>query len=276
MMDAGSHPVAGPGTEPVGKRDVELVVEPSVSVEEARERRREAILSHIPDWYSPKLHLAVPTLVCLSLMVAAISLLRDLRPVELLTIPITIFVGFGFEWRAHKYVLHTRQPLLEIIYDRHELMHHIIYTYDNMAMRSPRELWLILMPAYAAVLVFAMILPIAVLVSWLFGWNIGLLVVISSMAFFLSYEWLHMAYHLPADSAVGRLRIITFLRQQHRRHHDPRLMKRWNFNVTVPVFDAILGTLWSPAQEAAREGKRRRRRNGGPLASGASVASDRS
>jgi sterol desaturase/sphingolipid hydroxylase (fatty acid hydroxylase superfamily) len=37
-------------------------------------------------------------------------------------------------------------------------------------------------------------------------------------------------------------------------------MKRWNFNVTFPVFDAILGTSWSPEREAEVDHKRRARR----------------
>ena len=28
-------------------------------------------------------------------------------------------------------------------------------------------------------------------------------------------------------------------------------MKRWNFNVTLPLFDWVHGTTWSPAREAA-------------------------
>ncbi|MBK7399278.1 MAG: hypothetical protein IPJ34_24170 [Myxococcales bacterium] len=30
---------------------------------------------------------------------------------------------------------------------------------------------------------------------------------------------------------------MRFLREHHRRHHHPRLMQRWNFNVTIPLFD---------------------------------------
>jgi sterol desaturase/sphingolipid hydroxylase (fatty acid hydroxylase superfamily) len=105
-----------------------------------------------------------------------------------------------------------------------------------------------------------MVLPIALVIAHFIGVNTALLVVITSMAFFLSYEWLHMAYHMPDDSFIGRIQLIRRLREQHRRHHDPRLMKRWNFNVTFPVFDAILGTRWSPEREADAEAERQRRR----------------
>jgi hypothetical protein len=228
--------------------------------EQASERRRAAIVGAIPGWYNPAIHLAIPTVFGLCLMIGAALRIHDLRWLELLTIPITLFASFGFEWRAHKYVLHKRRPLLGLLYERHELMHHVIFTYDRMAMRSKRELWLILMPAYAIVLVFAMVLPLALLLAHVLGENTALLMIITSMAFFLSYEWLHMAYHMPDDSPIGRLSIIRRLREQHRRHHEPSLMKRWNFNVTFPVFDVILGTAWSPAREAAIEQRRSARR----------------
>ena len=224
--------------------------------DEAGERRRAAIVATIPGWYNPAIHLAIPTVFGLVLGIGAALRIHELRWFELLVIPITLFASFGFEWRAHKYILHKRQPLLNLLYERHELMHHVIFTYDRMAMRDRRELWLILMPAYAIVLVFAMVLPLALLLARFLGENIALLMIITSMAFFLSYEWLHMAYHMPEDSRIGRMSVIRRLREQHRRHHEPRLMKRWNFNVTFPVFDGILGTAWSPAREA--EVKRRR------------------
>ncbi|HLM72039.1 MAG TPA: sterol desaturase family protein [Polyangiaceae bacterium] len=228
--------------------------------EQASERRRAAIVGAIPGWYNPAIHLAIPTVFGLCLMIGAALRIHELRWLELLTIPITLFASFGFEWRAHKYVLHKRRPLLGLLYERHELMHHVIFTYDRMAMRSKRELWLILMPAYAIVLVFAMVLPLALLLAHFLGENTALLMIITSMAFFLSYEWLHMAYHMPEDSRIGRMSVIRRLREQHRRHHEPRLMKRWNFNVTFPVFDGILGTAWSPAREAALEQRRSARR----------------
>ncbi|NUQ77442.1 MAG: sterol desaturase family protein [Polyangiaceae bacterium] len=228
--------------------------------EEAGERRRALITAAIPGWYNPAIHLAIPTIFGLGLMVVAALRIHELRWFELLTVPITLFASFGFEWRAHKFILHKRRPLLGLLYERHELMHHVIFTYDRMAMRDKRELWLILMPAYAIVLVFAMVLPLALLLARLLGDNTALLMVITSMAFFLSYEWLHMAYHMPDESRIGRMGIIRRLREQHRRHHDPRLMKRWNFNVTFPVFDVILGTAWSPEREAEVDRRRRARR----------------
>ena len=91
---------------------------------------------------------------------------------------------------------------------------------------------------------------------WVLNIIVALLFIATSLMFFLMYEWLHLAYHIPEGTRLGRNPLIAKLRSLHQRHHDPRLMKRWNFNVTVPLFDWLHGTLWSPAR-AAPTGRRR-------------------
>jgi hypothetical protein len=218
-----------------------------------REAAREAIVAGIPATYNPAVHFVVPALLGASVLAASVWLLQDVRPIELLTIPITLFLGLGFEWRVHKSVLHERQPLL----------HHVVYTYDDMTMRSSREWRLVLMPAYAIVLVFVMMAPIAAAVWYFASRNVALLHLATAMLFFLAYEWMHLAYHLPQEHPIGRLGIVRRLRELHRRHHDPRLMKRWNFNVTVPLFDWIHRSAWSEEREQAW--RERRARRGKPI-----------
>jgi hypothetical protein len=42
--------------------------------------------------------------------------------------------------------------------------------------------------------------------------------------------------------------------------HERRRLKRWNFNVTVPVFDWVHQSIWSPEREAADDARRAERR----------------
>ncbi len=226
---------------------------------EPQPERRAQIVARLPARYNPTLHLAIPALIGLCVLVVAIVRLQTntLRPIELLSIPITLFAAFGFEWRAHKSILHRRLPLLGLLYERHELYHHVIFTDRDMAVKSKREWWFVLMPAYAVVLIFlTMVLPIAFVIERYVTTNVAMFVTITSMVFLLSYEWLHLAYHLPLDHPIARNRIIAKLREHHRRHHEPRLMKRWNFNVTVPLFDWLHGTTWTPAREEKLRAKR--------------------
>jgi hypothetical protein len=228
-------------------------------METVHERQRRAIVELVPSWYRPLPHLVLPSLFGLLTAVFAMTQIRELRLIELCVIPIAVFVGFAFEWRVHKSVLHRRVPGVGVIYDRHELQHHVVFTHDDMAMRGPRELQLILMPAYAIVLIALFNAPLAYLAARLVSPNVGYLYLVTAMSFFLTYEWLHLAYHLPPSHPLGRLRLVARLREHHRKHHDPRLMRSWNFNVTVPVFDWIHRTMWTPeraAERAARRGSR--------------------
>jgi len=234
------------------ERIVVVMDEGGLEGHETRPDRRAQIVARLPARYNPTMHLAIPAAIGLCVLIVAIVRVQtnELRPIELLSIPITLFASFGFEWRAHKSILHRRLPLLGLLYVRHELYHHVIFTDRDMAVKSKREWWFVLMPAYAVVLVFVtLVLPIAIVLELYVTTNVAMFVTITSMVFFLSYEWLHLAYHLPLDHPIARLGIITKLREHHRRHHEPRLMKQWNFNVTVPLFDWLYGTTWSPARE---------------------------
>ena len=72
---------------------------------------------------------------------------------------------------------------------------------------------------------------------------LGLFVCIS-MGYFLTYEWLHFAYHLREDSWVGRLPLMATLRRHHRTHHDLARMGRYNFSITFPLCDWVFGSLY--------------------------------
>jgi hypothetical protein len=111
-----------------------------------------------------------------------------------------------------------------------------------MAMRSRQEYRLVLIPAYGIMLIFlATLVPTAAV--WLAGLReVALLFTATTMGYVLSYEWLHLAYHLPKDHPISRFRVIGWLRHHHAVHHDPKLMQKWNFNVTVPFWDWVRGT----------------------------------
>jgi sterol desaturase/sphingolipid hydroxylase (fatty acid hydroxylase superfamily) len=219
----------------------------------AREAFRAEQIAAIPGWYQPWLHLLFPSLVGLGTIAAALANVRDLRPVELLIVPLMLLLSNAVEWRIHKDVLHRRRPGAEVLYDRHTPIHHRLYVTEDMAMRSRREFRLVLLPAYGIVILLAVVLPLMAGL-WLIGQrNVALLFVATCAFYTLSYEWLHLCYHLPADSFLGRRWLVRTLRRQHATHHAPELMQRWNFNVTIPLWDVLRGTLYKGARAEAVE-----------------------
>lgn len=205
---------------------------------------REELLERIPPGYSPAFHLAFPSVVGIGTAVAAVFFLRDVRAVELLVVPFVFLLSNMTEWRAHRDLLHRRTWPLEVLYDRHTPEHHRVYTTDDMAIRDVREFRLVLIPAYGILAVAVAAAPGPVVLALLGLRNAALLWIATAMLYVVAYEWMHLAYHLPESSFVGRMRVVARFRRHHAIHHDPRLMQKWNFNVTFPIWDRVRGTIW--------------------------------
>jgi sterol desaturase/sphingolipid hydroxylase (fatty acid hydroxylase superfamily) len=216
------------------------------------ELRRRAIAAQ-PRWYNPWAHLAFPSIFGLTAIGIAIAWLRDLQAWELLAVPATLLFANASEWRIHRDMLHKRSRIAPILYERHTPMHHRLYVTQDMSIRDVREFALVLLPAFGIVLILAALLPLGAVVGWLVSPNFGLLVVATDLFYTLLYEWLHLAYHLPPDSRLGRMSLIQRLRRHHATHHDPRLMQRWNFNVTIPFWDWVRGTIWQEPEAGSRK-----------------------
>jgi sterol desaturase/sphingolipid hydroxylase (fatty acid hydroxylase superfamily) len=217
---------------------------------EQRDRLRAAVLANAPRGYSPALHLALPSAFSLAVIAVCLAALREPSPWVWLTVPITWLATNANEWRIHRDLLHRRSRIAPVLYDRHTPEHHVIYVTDDMAIRDPREFHLVLIPAYGLLLIFATVLPLALALAWLASPNLALLYVATAMAYATSYEWLHLSYHLREDGPIGRLALVRRLRRHHAIHHDPRLMQRWNFNVTIPLWDLVMGTIVRDRDEA--------------------------
>ena len=152
----------------------------------------------IPRWYSPWGHLAFPSVVGLGLIAASIALLDHPTPLELLVVPLVLVLVNLNEWHIHRNVLHRRTWPLEILFWRHTPEHHVIFVRDDMAMRATEEFRLVLIPFYGILAIFLSALPITAALWFFVSHNVALLWVASTMGYVVAYEWLHLAYHLPA------------------------------------------------------------------------------
>ena len=130
----------------------------------------------------------------------------------------------------------------------------MIFVTDDMAIRSSREFYLVLIPAYGIIAAGVGALPIPATLWLAFGLrNAALLFMVVTMGYVVAYEWLHLSYHAPADSFVGRMRIIQRLRRHHAVHHAPELMQKWNFNVTIPLWDWMRRTIYRGDEDVVTE-----------------------
>lgn len=212
--------------------------------ETARLKKRDAALAAIPCWYNPWIHLAVTSGLGAAVVVAAVLYARDVLWWEWLLIPFIFLWANWFEWRVHKYILHRRVPGLGMIYEQHTPMHHGIYTTETLEIASAREMKLILIPASGIAGIVVAAAPPAYLIGHFVTENAGWIYLAVAGSYMTFYELTHLAYHLPRTNPIGRLPLVAALKRHHAKHHDLALMQAWNFNVSIPLWDWLLGTTW--------------------------------
>ncbi|WP_299728348.1 hypothetical protein [uncultured Endozoicomonas sp.] len=87
--------------------------------------------------------------------------------------------------------------------------------------------------------------------SWLLNDNVAFLYAAAAISGYLFYEVMHFSYHIPSGDRAEKCFLLVpgwrQLRQTHILHHKRHKMTEANFNITLPVFDFLLGTLyWEP------------------------------
>lgn len=174
-----------------------------------------------------------------------VYLARDASAVAWLGVPGFWVIANLFEWGVHRYPMHhPLQP--RMMYFAHALVHHNAFAGPDMEIDDVTELSTVMMPWYTLIVVFAMAAPIAV-VAWLVGGAaLAGVFLVAAVGYFLVYETIHTLHHVPAPWLAarwwGRSRFLAWLRAHHHRHHQLEKMTRINFNVTLPLGDALFGT----------------------------------
>lgn len=189
--------------------------------------------------YHPIAHLVIPSLICLAAIAAALLTLDSVDGLEWLVVPATYVFANASEWRIHRDLLHKRSRWFPLLYERHTLMHHRVFLERDMEITSVDEFGLVLIPPEAELLVVFATLPPALLIAATGAHDAARLFFATAVGFAVSYEWLHLAFHLPAKGPLGG--VIATLRKHHAAHHDPAHMNA-NYNVTVPLWDWVRGT----------------------------------
>jgi sterol desaturase/sphingolipid hydroxylase (fatty acid hydroxylase superfamily) len=211
-------------------------------------REREALradwVSRIPPWYNPWVHLLVTTSLGVGFSALAVAQIHGLRPLQLLVVPAVWVFSNAIEWRAHRDLLHKLEPWAKPLYVQHTLQHHRLYFTEDMEIRDSKELRMVLMPSFGMVLILLTTLPLAAALWSAGGHNLAALFIVTSQLYVVSYEWLHMSYHLPRRGFIGRRWLVRKLGRHHAIHHAPERMNRWNMNVNFPFWDWVRGSIY--------------------------------
>ena len=200
----------------------------------------------VPPRYMPFAHLAGAPLIGAVVLAACLLNVEAFGWIGLATVALTLVYSNLVEWCAHRWLLHRRRRFWEVLYDRHVPMHHMIYRHDSMAVTCRREWFFVLMPARGVLGIVILAIPLALALGKLIGPDVGWIFLTTAGLYAVSYELLHLCYHLRSDVWVMRIPllggVLRALSRHHARHHHVELMQKWNFNVTVPLWDFLLRT----------------------------------
>ena len=210
--------------------------------ERVRAYRAQHRAAHIGPRYSGWAHFATTTFGSLTAIAFAAWRVDAPSTLELAMLPVFFVFANLVEYFGHRGPMHHRRKGLGIIFERHTLQHHVFYTHEAMESESSRDFQMVLFPPLMLALLLGIVGPIAALLGLLATPNVGWLFVATAVGYFLTYEWLHWAYHQPPTTRIGRLRVVRRLRRHHLVHHDPHRMTKVNFNITFPIGDRLFGT----------------------------------
>lgn len=205
---------------------------------------REKLSGIYSENFNGYLYFGFANAVALAGIVGSLFMLREPSAIAWLTIPATfVFANFA-EWLAHKGPMHHKRDFMEMLFERHTMVHHIYFPHTDMTAPNHHHWGYVLFPWWAIFLVYLTAAPFALLTGYAAGANCGWLFMATGLAYYLLYEWLHLMHHLPPEHPISRTRAAAWLRKHHHHHHDHRLMARHNFNVSFPIADYVLGTAY--------------------------------
>ena len=208
--------------------------------------------------YNGWAHFAFTSIGSLAVVAWAIGGIHGVRPLEWLTVPLTFLFANVAEFKGHRGPMHHPMRGASLLFARHTKEHHHYFTHEAMHYASHRDFKMVLFPPVMLFFFLGVLAaPVGAALFVVASPNVGRLYVAVAMGYFLTYEWLHFAYHLPPGSWVGRLPLVASLRRHHTRHHDLALMGRYNFNITFPICDWIYGTAYRPTDGGAGPSLRR-------------------
>lgn len=170
--------------------------------------------------------------------------LESVRLWEWMLVPLVAMYANLAEYFGHRFVMHRPRRGFGLIYKRHVKQHHRFFTDTAMPVDSSRDFKAVLFPPILLMLFLgAFGTPVALAVGYFASANAGWLFAITGLLYFLNYEYLHLAYHLPEAHWVSRLPFMARLKRLHTLHHDQAQMAHSNFNITYPIGDWLFGTL---------------------------------
>ena len=209
--------------------------------------------------YNGWLHMLSVLAVGLAVIIFSFSQLASVSVFEILVFPMTLLVVNFAEYYAHRWLGHRKTRYGKLFYSRHTGDHHSFFLEHAMDYQGIRDWRVVLFPVYLIfAFLFGLILPGAYVLTEFVSLNAAYLYAAGGISGYLFYEIMHFSYHIPRGHWAEKIFLVIpgwkALRHLHVLHHKREKMGEANFNITLPIFDLLLGTLfWQPMAEFENE-----------------------
>lgn len=205
------------------------------------ERRTQFREKYLPRLYSGYLHFAFTVVATIACSFVALNYTSARFSIEL--VAFFFFLNSYFEYLSHRYHQHKSIPFLRFLYKFHTLEHHQLFNEEKMEVDSHRDFSMVLFPPHVTVGLLTLYFPTLSLFAFLvFDMQVAVNFYLASILSYLTYEFIHFASHHRSDSIYYKTPILNHLCQNHRDHHDPKLMAKKNFGVITTLWDRIFKT----------------------------------
>jgi hypothetical protein len=222
-----------------------------VAMTKFRQQYRAGIVKSYRGW----IHMLSVLAVGLGTIIYALSQLQSAAWVEWMVFPLTMLMVNFAEYYAHRWLGHKKTKYGKLFYSRHTGDHHSFFLEHSMNYETVQDWRVVLFPLYLIfAFLFGLILPVGFVLSEVASMNVAYIYAAAGISGYLFYEVMHFSYHIPRGHWAEKLFLVipgwTALRHLHVLHHKRDKMGEANFNITLPIFDFLLGSLfWQPIAE---------------------------
>lgn len=191
-----------------------------------------------------RLYALANLLLLLSIMAALALAIPTWQLHFLALLPIYFLFNNGLEYALHRFPMHRKTKGFEVVYE-HVTIHHNFYADRTFYFEEPRDYFAAILPYYIFIGLSVVIGLSSGIVHLVAGFDDALFFALCGYGYYLLYELLHFSYHASEGSYVKRLPFIKRLARAHILHHQVKLMAHYNFNITFPIYDCLLGTSYT-------------------------------
>lgn len=193
------------------------------------------------DSYNGTFHVSVGFLLFFLFTTLPWPFVREINIFSLLTF-ILSFIIFTFAlYYQHRFPQHKLMRGFKFFYKIHRV-HHSFFDYDHMYVDDQNDNLFILFPISFIISYCLVLFPLFLSPLLLINPDTFFISLSACCFYFFCHEIIHYLGHTKGSSAIYKNKVVAFLCEHHRIHHDRKEEPVVNFNMILPLGDLIFKT----------------------------------